>query len=390
MEEYFRKGQPVIMSVYTKQIPYLFDEQRKKINKSLLDPIEYRKSGLSINHIIGCPLDCTYCVRHVFDNYSMRQPNRICSDEEAIKLLMSSKYYCHGKTPIQIFNRATDPFLPNVKKSTLRILELLSEKEVSSPILIITRYKIKEGDIDHINQLGLKNLTILVTYSGISDKRIEPVSSRIAAESLKLAYSKSKKFKVILYWRPIIPGLNDSDNHIRNIVDLSKYAHATAFTGLFYRNQIKTYYEENGLPELYKIPARRKILPEKLDRDILTKFFDFGGANIFRKTSCAVSFAHRIPDYNGHYGIRELCDICPKAQIDTCASAWFKPNDSDVKSKLNEIDLKSPFVINDRAIEFEMLSEQNRYFVQHGLNYQAHEKSKPHLLNMHGRADINE
>jgi hypothetical protein len=26
-----------------------------------------------------------------------------------------------------------------------------------------------------------------------------------------------------------------------------------------------------------------------------------------------VSFAHTIADYNGHWGLRELCDICPAA-----------------------------------------------------------------------------
>ncbi|MFD1045277.1 hypothetical protein ACFQ1S_06610, partial [Kibdelosporangium lantanae] len=28
--------------------------------------VEYRKSGLSLNHIQGCPLDCAYCVRHTY------------------------------------------------------------------------------------------------------------------------------------------------------------------------------------------------------------------------------------------------------------------------------------------------------------------------------------
>ncbi|HXZ72368.1 MAG TPA: hypothetical protein VEH31_16070 [Streptosporangiaceae bacterium] len=28
--------------------------------------IEYRKSGLSLNHIQGCPLDCAYCIRHTY------------------------------------------------------------------------------------------------------------------------------------------------------------------------------------------------------------------------------------------------------------------------------------------------------------------------------------
>jgi len=49
-------------------------------------------------------------------------------------------------------------------------------------------------------------------------------------------------------------------------------------------------------------------------------------APLFRKTSCAVSYAHGLPDYNGHYGIRELCDICPLSQLELCAGAHRVPS----------------------------------------------------------------
>ena len=74
------------------------------------------------------------------------------------------------------------------------------------------------------------------------------------------------------------------------------------FTGLFYRDQIAAYYRDNGLPEPYESTARRKIVPETLEQRVLAAFA--GLASLFRKTSCAVSYAHGLPDYNGHYGIR--------------------------------------------------------------------------------------
>lgn len=36
--------------------------------------IEYRKSGLSLNHIQGCPLDCAYCIRHSYGLWDQRVP----------------------------------------------------------------------------------------------------------------------------------------------------------------------------------------------------------------------------------------------------------------------------------------------------------------------------
>lgn len=49
--------------------------------QAALDPymamiVGYRKSGLSLNHIIGCPLDCGYCVRHFWGNWEVKVPQR--------------------------------------------------------------------------------------------------------------------------------------------------------------------------------------------------------------------------------------------------------------------------------------------------------------------------
>jgi hypothetical protein len=99
--------------------------------------------------------------------------------------------------------------------------------------------------------------------------------------------------------------LNDSDEHLDRAYELAQHADAMVFTGLFYRDQIADYYKANGLPEPYEDTARRKIVPETLEQRVLATF---AGSTLFRKTSCAVSYAHGLPDYNGHVGIRELCN----------------------------------------------------------------------------------
>ena len=131
-----------------------------------------------------------------------------------------------------------------------------------------------------------------------------------------------------MYWRPLVPGLNDSDEHLDRAYALAHYADATVFTGLFYRDEIAAYYRANGLPEPYDETARRKIVPETLERRVLAAFD--GSAPLFRKTSCAVSFAHGLPDYNGHVGIAEICDICPVSQLDLCRSAHRVPTASQL------------------------------------------------------------
>ena len=172
--------------------------------------------------------------------------------------------------------------------------------------------------------------------------------------------------------------------------ELSQHADATVFTGLFYRDQIAAYYRANGLPEPYEQSARRKIVPETLERRVLSAFAD--SASLFRKTSCAVSYAHGLPDYNGHYGISELCDICPLSQLDLCRRAHRIPTAAQVRDAARGLPEAGGMVIagiTERAAVVGGLdSEQPRYYLQHALNFQVHDVGYPHQLHRHGRADI--
>ena len=196
----------------------------------------------------------------------------------------------------------------------------------------------------------------------------------------------------MLYWRPIVPGLNDRTEHLQAAVTLSRDAHATVFTGLFYRDEIADYYKSAGLPEPYADTARRKIVPEELEARILAAFATGDSETLFRKTSCAVSYAHRLPDYNGHYGIGELCDICPLGQLDVCAAAHRRPTEDDVRTVaagLPEAQALRVVSIDGSAVQVDGLgTEQPRYYLQHALGYQVHDVKHPHRRHRHGRADI--
>jgi hypothetical protein len=55
---------------------------------------------------------------------------------------------------------------------------------------------------------------------------------------------------------------------------------------------------------------------------------------LFRKTSCGVSAAHQVADYNGHWGVRELCDICPASQARRCCAAHAQPTGQQFEAVL--------------------------------------------------------
>ncbi len=375
----------------TVSVPLLTRDQIDRLPERAREVVEYRKSGLSLNHIQGCSLGCAYCIRHTYGLWDENQPRALMSDTQAVDELVSHRYFQPHVTPIQVFNRATEPFLPKVRPHTYAVLEELDSRELTNHVLVITRHRLKPDDIDRLNQLRYLKVTLLFTYSGIDNDAIEPYPSRVAATSLKLMSAPfRRKYRTVLYWRPLVPDLNDTDEHLAAAYELGKHADATVFTGLFYRDQIAEYYKANGLPEPYEDTARRKIVPETLERRVLDAFA--GSAALFRKTSCAVSYVHNLPDYNGHYGIRELCDICPLSQLELCAAAHRVPTAEhihQVASVLPEAGQLEVVDISERAAAVSGLdNEQPRYFLQHALGFQVHDVRHPHHADRHGRADI--
>jgi DNA repair photolyase len=233
-------------------VPLLDKDQVARLPSRAREVVEYRKSGLSLNHIQGCPLDCAYCIRHTYGLWDQRQPRALMSDAEAVEQLVSHRYFQPHITPIQVLNRATDPFLPSVRQHTLAVLADLDGRGLRNHVLVITRHQMKPADIVPLNQLANLRMTLLFTYSGTDDKRIEPYPSQVAADSLKLMSAPiSRRYRTVLYWRPLVPGLNDGDAHLERAYALSRHPDATVFTGLFYRDQIARYYRANGLPEPY-------------------------------------------------------------------------------------------------------------------------------------------
>jgi DNA repair photolyase len=271
-------------------VPLLSKDQIARLPERARDVVEYRKSGLSLNHIQGCPIGCAY-IRHTYGLWDQDQPRALMSDAEAVEELVNHRYFRPHVTPVQLFNRATEPFLPKVRPHTFAVLEELDERELTNHVLVITRHRLKSYDIGRLNQLRHVKVTLLFTFSGIDNETIEPYPSHVAADSLKLMSAPElRKYRTVLYWRPLVPGLNDTDEHLAAAHELSKHADATVFTGLFYRDQIAEYYKANGLPEPYQDTARRKIVPETLEQRVLDTFSN--SSALFRKTSCAVSYAH--------------------------------------------------------------------------------------------------
>ncbi|MEV6595500.1 hypothetical protein AB0M36_01395 [Actinoplanes sp. NPDC051346] len=360
-----------------------------------LDPymaqwIGYRKSGLSLNHVIGCPLDCGYCVRHFWGNFEVKKPQLLVPTEQAIQGLVAHPQFQPHVTPLQLFNKATDPFLPGVKPHLFQVLRALDARGYTNHVLIITRFRVTADDMAVLESLRHVRVTLLFTYSGITDPRVEPIAkSEITVGSIRTAVAHKKRTGVILYWRPITPGWNDSDATMAHVLDVGRDVDAIVFTGLYHKAENASYLREQGVDVPYSDDEfhRRKTMPMDLDARVVAAWRDSGiSTPLFRKTSCGVAYAHQVADYNGHWGVRELCDICPAAQQQLCAIAHTAPSQEDMRRVLNQFGYRTPFIIEDGHVWTHGLGEQRRYAVQHTLGYQIWELDQPHVLHAHGRS----
>lgn len=367
----------------------LTDAEKARISSSLRDIIAYRKSGLSLNHVIGCSLDCAYCVRHFQQNFDMKQPHLLCDDETAICTLVEHRYFQRHITPLQLFNRATDPFLPGVRPHTHRVLEELDRRHLTNHMLVISRARLTEEDMERLEGLRCLRVTLLLTYSGIEDARIEPVApSKVTIRSIRLACRLRERTKVVVYWRPVVAGWNDDDASMRRVLDVSANADAIVFTGYYHRPENAGYLAKLGVPVPYEHPERRKILPEELERKVIQAHRTSGiRTPLMRKTSCGVTYAHAVPDYNGHWGVQEICDICPERQRQRCAAAYRQPAPEQMRDLLRRFGYDTDFVVDGGHVWTAGLGEERRYHLQHTLGYQVWDVDWPHFLGRHGRAE---
>ncbi|WP_436759033.1 hypothetical protein [Streptosporangium sp. V21-05] len=366
-------------------------QQQDGLDPYMAQIITNRKSGLSLNHIIGCPLDCGYCVRHFWGNFEVKIPQLLVTTPEAVEMLVGNEAFRPHTTPLQLFNKATDPMLPGVKPHTFAVLEELDRRGYTNLVLIITRFHITAADMDVLESLRNVRVTLLFTYSGIRDARVEPIAkTTTTVDSIITAARLRRRTKVILYWRPIVPGWNDDADTMAGVLDVGRHVDAVVFTGYYHKEENATYLRELGVEVPYEDDfQRRKVLPGELDAKVMQAWRTSGITTpLFRKTSCGVTYGWQVADYNGHLGVPEICDICPEEQVRRCRAALKAPTEEEFRAALESFgyDIDAPFLVEDGHVLTHALGEQRRYALQHELGYQVWEVAHPHVHAAHGRA----
>lgn len=263
------------------------------------------------------------------------------------KLLNETDYYLRDVTSIMINNR-TDPFLRDVIPYTLEILDELILNKIKSPIIIISKFAPPKDLKNYFNKL---NINFFYSYSGIdTDFNYKKVD-----EDIKVINEIIPKRSRFHYFRPIIPGLNNNYEYMKEVLLKFKNGNfnASVIAGFRVTNLNKHLIKDEAI-DVNKIDYNHKLVDSSIyniNNDLISDSY-----RIFRHTSCAInsniSKANSLNYFNkdGH-----CFSKCPNYEI--CSKKKINLNNI-LNSLNNEFKDKYSFMIKDNSILIDSLCDQ--------------------------------
>ncbi len=257
-------------------------------------------------------------------------------------MLTGHEAFRASTTPIQLFNKATDPFLPGVKPHLFQVLRALDDRGLDNLVLIITRFTVTAADMLELERLQHVRVTLLFTFSGIGDPRVEPIAkSAITTRSIATACARKNRTKVVLYWRPIVPGWNDDPATMTGVLAAGRAADAIVFTGYYHK--------------VSRCPTGRTTT----------------GAKSCPKNWMPASSPPGVLQGSPHR---------------RCHAGHRQPAPGELDTVLADLGYATDYLIDGGHVWTHGLGEQKRYAIQHTLGFQIWELDQPHLLHAHGRS----
>lgn len=226
--------------------------------------------------------------------------------------------------PVSINNYFGDPLVQ--WEDTVDKLQSLEEAGHSGPIGIISKSRFSQERAQRLRNSPC-DVVVLQSISGLP-KEIEPVSTDARIESLRTLVEN--EVPSIAYLRPIVAGHNDSPKALAEIIDkiADTGCRVLCYSGLRGTDEVIGLLE-NKLGETLPPPkghttwqADHKLTTSEAQA-FIEEYAKKKGVSVFRKTSCAVTYALNLNkdeedqrgDFNCHWSQPEKygCGECPNA-----------------------------------------------------------------------------
>ena len=318
--------------------------------------IDMHDTWLVINSIQGCNNGCKYCFLQGINN-NLTYPQIIVPAEEIVEKLLTYKYY-DSKIPICLLP-GTDAFLNDINiKYMHELLNILDKKEISNPIVLITKCLIPEYILDDLERLTKKGKEIIVflSYSGLTSK-YEP---NIKKENIILNFKNlaARGIRIIHYYRPFIPE-NSSAKQIKEMLDfVDNYTNVSQIGGLKLRSD---FIDKINVIDLNKYSKEEYLNAASIWPKEAYDFFykDYQhNHSVFQTNQCALAqiLEKPCPQFYGTYECHNY-NHCSKEQRKRCAE-YIKINQQDTLTKLK-------FYLKKLNIEdVEIIEEKNNIILK--------------------------
>jgi hypothetical protein len=321
-----------------------------------VEPVWPHAGMLILNPILGCSFGCVYCFRadeqrESVDWFLNGKPTKVISEETVVDRLARHPLFVPGVTQLGLHTATTEPFLPTVRESTFRILELLEERGWRNDVMIITKHFISEADVARLASFTSFQILLFLTHSaapvemealgarpGFTRRKRETVEYLLAQPRLAAAH----------YYRPIVPGWNDSEEQIAEALTFGEPLGVTVVGGLKEIPNLPEISQRRGLrvPVVATGDEHKHFPPELVDR-ILAVHQRLGlTSTIVGDQSCgltvllsrlrgsAVPNVEAVRMYDAATGRRPKCmGRCPAEQLAACERPPA-PDDRTVRSLL--------------------------------------------------------
>lgn len=283
-----------------------------------LSRVSVANSSFSIDPFRGCPAGCAYCtvagalrdvnINDIKEDIIVtlpKKPEMLFSGQELALSLISHPAFIPNKSIISIGSGSTESFLPKVEEQTWAIMNTFLKKKLKNPFWIVTKMGISD-DISLIWRdrfsLLLKNgiqTVISVTFAA-HPKWVEPFNGD---RFHNMDIMKTAGVKISHHLRPIIEGINDSDECIQqSLKDSLSIAEVVCVGGLRKDPGVALAWshiynlDSNLLPD---DENRQKIISDKYIASVEKHIQDIGlEIPVVQRSSEMLSFLLHIPEYN--------------------------------------------------------------------------------------------
>ncbi|MEU2954600.1 hypothetical protein [Streptomyces xanthochromogenes] len=359
-----------------------------------VEPVWPHAGMLILNPILGCNFGCVYCFRadeqrESVDWFLSGRPTKVLEEDLLVDRLARHPLFVPGVTQLGLHTATTDPFLPQVRDSTFRILEILERRGWSNDVMIITKCYLRDQDVDRLASFTSFRILLFLTHNAAPEGM-----ERMGAGPEYLARKKRTVERLARwphlaaahYYRPIVPGWNDRDEQITEALTFGEALGASVIGGLKEIPNLAELGRRRGLSLPVLSPDREeKYFPPELVERILGIHRRLGLTSVIvgdqscgltvmlsRLNNSAVPNVEGLKAYDLATGREPRCmALCSPDQLTACA-APSAPTQNIVRSLLERAGIKAGFEIRpDRLVvrSEEPLTERDTEFLAAHLRF---------------------